>query len=224
MGLCDIVDKFLNQHGLADTSTSEETNFTTTSVGSEEVDDLDTRLEDFGSGRLVDERRRFGVDGQHFDTLDGSTFINGLANDVHDTSKGILSNRDLNWGTRVDDFLSTDETFGTIHSNCPHGVLTQVGGDFKDETATVEVLDFEGVKDWGKVFSVELDVDNGTDDGLDGTYVALSLGGISAGYRKVIFPRFSGRFTKNPHQRFWALAAVSEKGAETRLQLQKGPW
>jgi len=56
-----------------------------------------------------------------------------------------------------------------------------VGGDFEDETATVEVLDFEGVKDWGKGFSVELDVDNGTDDGLDGTYVTLSLCGISAG-------------------------------------------
>ena len=50
MGLGDVVDQFLNQHGLADTSTTEQTNLSTTGVGSEQVNDLDTGLQDFGSG------------------------------------------------------------------------------------------------------------------------------------------------------------------------------
>ena len=50
MGLGDVVDQFLNQHGLADTSTTEQTNLSTTGVGGEQVNDLDTGLQDFCSG------------------------------------------------------------------------------------------------------------------------------------------------------------------------------
>jgi len=176
----DVVDEFLNQHSLADTGTSEETDFATTSVGSEKVDDLDTSLEDLGGSRLIDERRGFGMDGQQLDTLDRTTLIDGLANDVHNTAKSIFADGDLNGSAGIDDFLTTDETLGTVHGDCPDGVLTQVGGDFEDETAAVEVLDFEGIENWGQVFGVELDVDDGADDGLDGSYLGLGLSSIRA--------------------------------------------
>lgn len=48
MGLGDVVDELLNQHSLSDTSTSEETNLSTTGVGGEEIDDLDTGLQNLG--------------------------------------------------------------------------------------------------------------------------------------------------------------------------------
>ena len=57
MCLGDVVDELLNQHRLADTSTTEQTNLTTTRVGREEVDDLDTGLQDLSGSRLLDERR-----------------------------------------------------------------------------------------------------------------------------------------------------------------------
>ena len=44
MGLGDVVDEFLNQHSLANTSTTEQTNLSTTSVGGEQVDNLNTGL------------------------------------------------------------------------------------------------------------------------------------------------------------------------------------
>ena len=49
MCLGDVVDELLNQHSLADTGTTEETNLSTTGVGSKEVDDLDTGLQDLSS-------------------------------------------------------------------------------------------------------------------------------------------------------------------------------
>lgn len=49
MGLGDVVDQLLNQHSLADTSTAEKTNLSTTSVGSEKIDDLDAGLEHLSS-------------------------------------------------------------------------------------------------------------------------------------------------------------------------------
>ena len=48
VGLGDVVDELLNEHSLADTGTTKETNLSTTSVGSEEVDDLRGREERAG--------------------------------------------------------------------------------------------------------------------------------------------------------------------------------
>ena len=47
--LGDVVDELLNQDSLSDTSTTEETNLSTTSVGSKEIDNLDTGLENLSS-------------------------------------------------------------------------------------------------------------------------------------------------------------------------------
>jgi hypothetical protein len=56
-------DQLLDEHRLSDTSTSEQTNFTTTSVGSQQVDDLDTGNKNFGRCRLINELWRIGVNG-----------------------------------------------------------------------------------------------------------------------------------------------------------------
>ena len=50
MSLGDVVNEFLDQHGLSDTGTSEQTNLSTTSVGGEQVDNLDASLQDLSSG------------------------------------------------------------------------------------------------------------------------------------------------------------------------------
>ena len=50
VGLGDVVDQLLNEDGLADTGTTEETNLATTSVGSQEVDNLDTGNQNFSRG------------------------------------------------------------------------------------------------------------------------------------------------------------------------------
>ena len=50
MSLSNVVNQLLNQDSLSDTSTTEETNLSTTSVGGKEIDDLDTGFKDL-SGR-----------------------------------------------------------------------------------------------------------------------------------------------------------------------------
>lgn len=53
MSLCNVVNKFLNKHGFSDSSSSEESNLSSSSVRGEEIDDLDTGDQEFGSGSLV---------------------------------------------------------------------------------------------------------------------------------------------------------------------------
>ena len=180
MGLGDVVDELLDEHSLADTSTTEETDLATTRVGREEVDDLDAGLKDLGGSGLVDERGGVSVDGEELDAVDGTALINGLANDVHDTAESGGTDGDTDGGAGVDDLLATNETLGTVHGNGADRVLTEVSGDLEDETTTVEVNDLESVENGGKVLGLELDVDDGTDDGLYVAGRASRLGRVGA--------------------------------------------
>jgi hypothetical protein len=57
--------------GLSDSSSTEESDLSSSSVRSEEVDNLDSGLKDLGGGGLVDERRGVGVNGGLGDSDDG---------------------------------------------------------------------------------------------------------------------------------------------------------
>lgn len=107
------------------------------------------------------------MDGGHLDTDNRTTFVNGLANDVHDTAESRAANGDLDGGAGVDDLLSTNETLGTVHGNGTDGVLAKVGGNLKDETTTREVLNLQGIENGGEVLSLKLNVYDCTNDGLD---------------------------------------------------------
>ena len=123
MCLCDIVDKFLNQYRLADTSTTEEANLPTASIGCKEINHLNTGLQYLSSRRLVDERRRVGMDRLASNTLYRTALIYGFTNDVHDTAESITANGYLNGEPRVHDLLTTNETLGTIHGDRTDRVL-----------------------------------------------------------------------------------------------------
>jgi len=183
MGLGDVVDEFLNQDRLSDTSTSEETNFSTTGVGGKEIDDLDTGFQNLGGSGLVNEGRGVGVNGGKLDTLDWATLVDGLTNDVHDTAKSSGTDRDHDGVASVDNLGTANETFCTVHGDGADRVLTEMGCDFKDKTATAKIHDLEGVEDRREVVGVELDIDDGTNDGFYRANGSLGLCRIGASWR-----------------------------------------
>lgn len=73
-------------------------------------------------------------------------------------------------------YLSPDETLGTVHGDGPDGVLSQVLGHLQDE-AGFPAGHVQGVQDLGESI-LELDVDDGTDDGQNLALVGGGLGGI----------------------------------------------
>lgn len=113
VGLGDVVDQLLDEDGLADTSTTEQTNLTTTSVGGEQIDDLDTGDQNLSGGGLLGELGRVGVDGEELVGLDGSTLIDGVTSDVHDTSQGSRADGNGDGSAGVGGLGATDETLGT---------------------------------------------------------------------------------------------------------------
>jgi hypothetical protein len=107
-------NQLLNEHGLTDTGTTEQTNLTTTGVGGEKVDNLDTGDENLSLGGLVDECGRIGVDGSELGGLDGTTLVNGVTSDVDDTAQGGGTDGDGDGGTSVGGSDTTGETLGTL--------------------------------------------------------------------------------------------------------------
>jgi hypothetical protein len=130
--LRDIVDKFLDQHCLADTGTPEKANLASTSIGSEEVYDFNTSLKNFGSRWLVDKRGWFSVDRLASNTLDRTTLVDRFTNDVHDAAQRVTTHGNLDGRPSVNDPLTPNKTLGTIHGNRTDGVLAQMGSDLKD--------------------------------------------------------------------------------------------
>ena len=86
VGLGDVVNELLNEDSLADTGTTEETNLSTTSVGGEQVDDLDTGDENLSGSGLLDKLRGVSVNGGELVGLDRATLIDGVTSDVDDAA------------------------------------------------------------------------------------------------------------------------------------------
>jgi hypothetical protein len=126
VSLGDVVDKLLNEHSLTDTGTTEETNLSTTSVGGDEVDDLDTSDENLGGSGLLNELGGLSVDRSVVLGLDGTTLVDGVTSDVHDTAEGGSTDGDGDGSAGVSALGTTGETLGTVHGNAADDILTEM--------------------------------------------------------------------------------------------------
>lgn len=54
---------------------------------------------------------------------DGTSLINGLTDDIHNPAQGLGAHWDSDGGTSVQNLLSTDKTFSSVHSNGTHRIL-----------------------------------------------------------------------------------------------------
>eukprot|EP00056_Hartaetosiga_gracilis_P017347 m.7005 g.7005 ORF g.7005 m.7005 type:complete len:506 (+) comp5634_c0_seq1:128-1645(+) len=165
--LCNIVDQFHNKHSLSDTSTSKESNLSTLCVWGKKVNDLNTSFKNSSCGLHFSQNRGFSVNRHKRVSLNGTTLINWLSNNIHNTTKGSSSNGNCDGSASIRHSLSTNKTFCTIHSNCTHCVFTQMLSNFKNKSLFV-IVDFEGIEDRWQV-RVEFHINNGTNNRHNGT-------------------------------------------------------
>jgi hypothetical protein len=88
------------------------------------------------------------MDGHSDVSLDGTLLIDGITNDIKDTTKGGRASRDHDGRTSVIDALTTDKALSGLHGNGTDGVLTQVLGNLKDK-ALRGTINLESVEDGG---------------------------------------------------------------------------
>ena len=189
MGLGDVVDELLNQHRLADARAAEETDLAALGVGRKQVDDLDAGDQNLRFGRLLDVRRGRLMDRAARVHRNGTGFVDGLADDVHDAPERAGADRNRDRSAGVGHFLAAHQTFGDVHRDAAHGVFAKVLGDFENQTRAI-VGCLERVENRRQV-AVEFHVDDGAD------HLGDAAGGIcDIRHFDVLVLRSSGRSTR----------------------------
>jgi hypothetical protein len=162
MGLGDVVDQFLDQHGLADAGAAEQADLAALGVGRQEIDDLDAGDQNFRFGGLLGVGRRRLMDGAVAFGFDRPGFIDRLADHVHDAAERPRADRHHDRVAGVADLLAADQAFRGIHRDGAHGGFAKMLGDFEHQ-AVAAVLGLERVENGGQM-PFELHVDHGADD------------------------------------------------------------
>src|SRR4029079_9952790 len=99
----EVVDQLLEQYGLAGAGAAEEADLAALHVRGDQVDDLETGLEDLDGRREVAERRRITMDRPALAVLAGRLLVvDRLADHVPDPAKGGLADRDGDRRSGVD--------------------------------------------------------------------------------------------------------------------------
>jgi len=107
----DVVDQLLDQDGLTDTSTTEQTNFTTLGDRRDQVDDFDAGFQDFDPARLVNQWRRCAVNWRSF--FERAAFaVDRFAGHVEHAAQGGVADRDADWRAGVSHDSAAGQTVG----------------------------------------------------------------------------------------------------------------
>jgi peptide chain release factor 1 len=183
MGLGDVVNKLHNQDSLSDTSTTEETNLTSSGVGGNQIDDLNTSQKDIIRDTESGVLRGISVDGTLLSS-DGSTLIDGITENVNDTTQSGLTDGDGDGGSTVNNSHTTGDTISGVEGNATDEVLSQVRGNLKNEVV-LRALNVQSVENIRELSIRELNVDDGSNNldnltGEGGRGGSGSLGGSSS--------------------------------------------
>jgi hypothetical protein len=132
------------------------------SFGKLEIWKVLTGNEHLSAGTLLDEAGGISVDRAEFVGLDGTAFVDGLADDINNSAESLGADGHQNGGAGVEDGLSADQTFGGVEGDGTHVVASQMLGDLEDESVG-DALDLESVENRGQL-ALELHVDDGTNN------------------------------------------------------------
>ena len=107
----NISDQLLDQHSLADTGTTEQTDLTTLCIGCQQIDNFNTGLQHLYDRALLFEGRRISVDDPMLLSLQGFSTIDGLSQYVEQSSQCLFTYRNLDSFTGSNNIHILAESF-----------------------------------------------------------------------------------------------------------------
>ena len=160
----DVADEFHHVDGLAHASAAEQADLAALGEGADQIDNLDTRLEQFIGRRLILKGRRLAVNAPAGLFAYGPLLIDGIAENVHDPAQGFLADRNGDCRAGVGGCQPALQTVGAAHGNGSDHAVTQLLLHLEHQS---RFLDAKGVIDFRQGLAGELNVYNGTDNLYD---------------------------------------------------------
>ncbi len=163
---CHAVDHLLDEDGLADTGTTEQSDLAALQVRGDEIEHLDARLEHLLLWLHVLERRRLTVNRPGFARLDAVHVERGTPH-VEDVTQRLVADRYRDRGAGVADLGSTHQTISGRHGNGADTAVAEVLGGLGEHGPGVVAqgqVDLEREQDLGQTLRRELDIDHRPSD------------------------------------------------------------
>ena len=156
--LGDVIDQFLDEHGLSHAGAAEQTDLAAPGVGSEQVNDLDAGDKHFDLGRLLDEGRRESVNRSTLIRLNRAGLVDRLSNDVYNTTKRLVAHWNGDGFAGVGHFLAAHQPVSRVHCDGAHSTFAEMLRYLQDEAVAV-ILRLKCIQDRGQ-WPIELNVHN----------------------------------------------------------------
>ena len=143
MFLCDIIDKFLDKHRLADSRSTKQSDFSSLEIRLQEVYNLDSREEHLLRSCKVFELWRFTMNRKGTILIQLGDSVNGFAHDIHDASPDLRAHGHRYGRIRAGHLESAAESVGTVHRNSADSVLADMLLHLKDNFLAVCTGNFQ---------------------------------------------------------------------------------
>ena len=170
----DVVDKFLDENGLAHAGATEQADLTALQIGLQEVDDLDAREEDVLRGGEFLELGRIAVDGQGALAVQFGHAVDSIPRHVHHAAADLCPHGHGDGTEGVFHLQTAAETIRGIHGNAAYGIFADVLLHLQDEGFPIRPLHGQSV-----VYSGEFCL------GATGRYVEMHIHNRSYDLRDV---------------------------------------
>ncbi len=112
VGCRDVVDQLHDQDGLAYAGAAEQADLTALGIGADQVNDLDTGLQDLGSRRLIFISGSRPVDRPFLRSLGRGHFIYRLAQQIEYTTQAFFTDGNRDRSACIDSVRSSDDSVG----------------------------------------------------------------------------------------------------------------
>ena len=109
MFLCDIVDKLLDEHGLADSRSTEKSDLSALQIWLKQVNDLDAGEQHLLGSRQVIEFWRLAMNRESAFTVKLAHSVDGFTHNIHHSSTNLRAYRHCDRRTRTHGLHSTFE-------------------------------------------------------------------------------------------------------------------
>ena len=135
----DVVNQLLDEHGLADARAAEQPDLAAANEGRDQVDDLDSRLEDLDLRGKLAEAGRVAVDRPALHAVRGRLLVvDRLPDHVPEPAKRHLADGNRDRPAEVDDVETAREAVRGVHGNSAHAVVPEVLLHLGDHVAAVD--------------------------------------------------------------------------------------
>ena len=157
----NVLDQLLDQHSLADTGATEQTNLTALGIRSQKVNNFNSCLQHLNSRTLLLKARCIPVNAPVLFILKRFAFINSISQHIEQTPQRFFTNRNLNTAAGCNDLHILMKSLAGCQHDTTHRIVTDMLCHLHDTSFSI-IIYFQSILDIRKIAVLKLHINDRT--------------------------------------------------------------